>query len=185
MGLEVHVAPAAVGDVCVSLSRPEVRVSQHLLHRSKVCASFEEVGRERVPQKMRMDAAGLEAGAIRQLAQDEEGTGAGERTAARIQEELGAVAAVEVRTAEGEVAPHGFRGRPSERDEPLLSAFAEHADDALLDGDAALLQTGRFRDAKAGAVEQLHERAISERSRRRADGRFDQSFGLRGRQSAG
>jgi hypothetical protein len=182
MGLEVHVAPPPVGDVCVPLGRPEVGVPEHLLNRSEIRATFEKVGRERVAQKMGMDAAGLEAGTVCKLAQDEEGAGAGERASARVQEEFRAIAAVEVRATEREIATHGFRSGPPERDEALLPALSEHADDAFLDGDAALLQAGRFRHAKAGAVEQLHERAVSERARRRPGGRVDQPFGLRGRE---
>ena len=89
-----------------------------------------------------MDAAGLEAGTVGELAQDEEGAGAGERASARVQEELRAVAAVEVRAAEREIAPHGLRGRPPDGTSRSFPPFAEHADDAFLDGDAALLQPG-------------------------------------------
>ena len=44
-----------------------------------------------------MDALRLEAGLLGEAAQDQEGAGAGERPAVRVQEELGAVSAVEVR----------------------------------------------------------------------------------------
>ena len=125
-----------------------------------------------------MDATRLEPGAVGQLAQDEEGAGAGERAAARIQEELRAVPPVEMRAAEREVAAHGFRGRSTERHEALLAALSDHADDALLDRDAALLEAGRLGHAQPGAVEQLHERAITKRAWRRPDRGVDESLGL-------
>jgi hypothetical protein len=57
--LEVHVAATSIRDVRIPLRRPEVSVSEHLLHGSQIGASFEEVRRERMAQKMRVDAARL------------------------------------------------------------------------------------------------------------------------------
>ena len=53
-----------------------------------------------------MDAARLEARALRELAQDEERTRSRERAAACVQEELRAVAAIEMWATEREVAPN-------------------------------------------------------------------------------
>ena len=89
----------------------------------------------------------------------------------RVQEELGPVAPVEVGPPEREVAPHGFRGRASEGDDPLLSALSDDADDPRVDVDAHPLDAHRLGDAEARAVEELHERAIAERARRRSRAR--------------
>ena len=56
-----------------------------------------------------MDTPRIETGPLGQAAQDQEGPGAGERTALRVQEQLRPVAAVEVRPAACEVAAHGLR----------------------------------------------------------------------------
>ena len=65
MGLEVQLPPAPVGDVRVQLGRRKVRVSEHLLNAAEVRAAFEEVGRERVPEQVRVDPRGVEPGALR------------------------------------------------------------------------------------------------------------------------
>src|SRR5829696_2832303 len=54
MGLEVHVAAAAVADVRVQLGGREIGVAEHLLHAAQVGASFEQMRREGVAQKVRM-----------------------------------------------------------------------------------------------------------------------------------
>ena len=133
-----------------------------------------------MPEEMRVHAAGLEAGALCELAQDEECAGPRERASARVEEELGAVAAVEMRAAEREVAANGLGGRSSERYEPLLPALAEDANDALLERDARLFEPGRLRHAQPGAVEELDERAVAKRARGRPDGGVDESLGLGG-----
>lgn len=131
-----------------------------------------------------MNATRLEPGAVGELAQDEEGSCTGERTAARVQEELVTVAAVEVRAAQREVPANRLRGWAPERDEPFLPALAENAYDAVFYGDAVLLEPDRLRHPKAGAVEELHEGAISQSTRSGADRGVDQPFGLRRRQRA-
>lgn len=112
-------------------------------------------------EEVRVHASGLEAGSIRELAEDQERTGAGQRTATGIEEELGPVPAVEVRTAEREVSPHGLRGRPPERDQALLVSLAEDPDHSLVEGDATLLEPDRLGNAEAGSIEQLDERTVA------------------------
>ena len=92
------------------------------------------------------------------------------------------MAAVEVRPAADEVAPQRLDRLAPDRDDPLLAALAEHADDALVEVDAVLLEARRLGDAQAGAVEQLDERAVAERARRRPGGGVDQPLGLAGRE---
>ena len=182
--VEVDVPASAVGDVRVALRRPEIGVAQHLLHRAQVSASLEEVRRERMPEEVRVHPDGLEARALRELAQDEERAGARERSAARVQEELSAVAAIEVGTTEREVAANGLGGGSSERHETLLPALAEDTDDAFLERDARFLEPGGLRDAQPGAVEELDERAVAKRARRRPDGGVYEPFGLGRRECA-
>src|SRR6185503_11077765 len=129
----------------------------------------------RVTQQMRVDTTGLEAGAVRELAEDQKRAGARERATARVQEELGPVATIEVGPAEREVAAHGLGGGTAERDEPLLPAFPEHAHDPLLECDAVLLEPDSLGDPEPGAAQELHECAVPQRARRRPDRGVDQS----------
>src|SRR5688500_104235 len=120
MRSEVQLATPPIGSVGVELGGREVGMAEHLLDAAEVGAALEQVGGERVAQQMRVDALGLQAGFLGQPAEDEEGTGPRERPAARIQEELRAVAPVEVRPADGDVAAEGVDGRTAERHDPLL-----------------------------------------------------------------
>src|SRR6187551_635967 len=96
--------------------------------------------RERVPQEVRVHALRLEPGLDGEAAQDEEGARAGERAALGVQEEVGPVALVEIRPPAGEVAAHGLDRLAAERDDPLLVALADAADEPLVEVHAAELE---------------------------------------------
>jgi len=178
MCLEVHVTATPIRDVGVALRGPEIRVAEHLLHGAQVGATFEEMRSERVPEEVGVHATRLEARALGELAQDEKGAGAREGATAGVEEELGAIAAVEVGATEREVAADGLGGGPAERHEALLATLPEHAHDALLDGDAGLLQPRGLRHAQPGAVQELDECPVTKAARRRPDGGVDQALGL-------
>ena len=161
MRLEVDVATPTIRNVCVALGRPEVSVAEHLLHRPQVGSTFEQVRRERVTEKVRVNAPWLQSRAIGELAEDQERPCPRERTSSRVEEQLGSVAAVEVGAPEREVAANGLCGGPAERDEPLLSSLSEHAYDPVLECDAVLLEAHRLRHAEARAVQELDERAVA------------------------
>jgi hypothetical protein len=74
-------------------------MAEHFLNRSEVCASLEQVGRKRVAEQVGVDPLRVEACLFGQGAENQEGARAGQRPAARVQEELRAVAAVEERAA--------------------------------------------------------------------------------------
>ena len=117
-------------------------------------------------------------------AQDEEDTGAGERPAVRVQEQLLPVAAVEVRPTAREVAAEGFRCLPPDRHDPFLAALAEAADESVLEIDGLPVERDRLADAQPGAVEELTEGAVAEVARRRPGGGIEQPLDLRGRERA-
>ena len=71
MRLEIGLAATPVGDVRVQLGGRQVCVAEHLLDGAQVGPSFEQVGRERVPEQVRVDAPGLEPGLVGELAQDQ------------------------------------------------------------------------------------------------------------------
>ena len=93
MRLEVQLAAAPIGYVRVELGRGEIGVAEHLLDAPEVGPALEQVRRERVAEKVRMDALGLEARSLGEAAQDQERAGAREAAAAGVQEELRAVPA--------------------------------------------------------------------------------------------
>src|SRR4051794_13455425 len=110
MRLEVQLATPPVGYVGVELGRCQICMPEHLLHRAQIGSAFEQMRREGVAQEMGVDALRLEAGLLSELAQDEEGAGAGERAAARVEEELGPRLLLQMRAAVREVAPQRFDG---------------------------------------------------------------------------
>ena len=79
---EVQLSTPPIGYVGVELRRREVGVSEHLLDAAQIRAAFEQVCRERVPEQVRVHALRLEPRLLGELAQEQEGTGTGERTAA-------------------------------------------------------------------------------------------------------
>src|SRR3954470_12516197 len=95
----VQLATARIGYVRIELGRRQIRVAEHLLDGAEVGAALQQVGRERVPQDVRMDAVRVESRLLRQLAEDQERAGARERAALGVQEQLRPVPAVEVRAA--------------------------------------------------------------------------------------
>ena len=129
MRSEVQLAPASIGYVRVELGGREIGVAEHLLDAAQVGAALEQMRRERVAEQVRMHALRLEPGLLGEAAQDQEGAGAGERPAARVQEELGPVAAVEVGPAHRDVAAQRVDRGPAERHEALLRALPERADE--------------------------------------------------------
>src|SRR4051794_38439638 len=129
-----------------------------------------------------MNTFRFEAGFLRELAEDEERPGARKCAALRVQEELGPVPLVEKRTAVREVAPEGIDRLPADRDDPLLRALADRADDPVLEIDARTLEADRLADAKSCSVEELDERAVAHGARRRASSGVDQPLRLPGRE---
>jgi len=158
---------------------------EHLLNRAEVGATFEQVRREGVAEKMRVDATRLESCSIGKLPQDEEDPSARKRSAADIQEELRPVAAIQMRPTDGEIPAHGLRRRASEGYEALLVSLPENADDPLLERDATLLEPDRLGHAQPGSVEQFDERPVAQRSRAGAGRRVDEALGLGRRKRAG
>ena len=111
-----------------------------------------EPTKARMPQPVRVDASGLAPGAIGQTPQDEERPRARQRPAARVEEQVGAVATVEVRAPESHVATERLGSGAPERDEPLLAPLARHAHDATLEIDSRLDETDSLRDPKTRPV---------------------------------
>ena len=185
VGAEVRVPPAPVGDVRVSLSRREVRVTEHLLDRAQVGPSLQQVRRERVAQQVGMDAARLEPRPVGELAEDQERPRARQRATTGVEEEIGSVAPVEVGASHREVPPKRLCSRPADGHDALLAALPDDAHEPTLEIDPALREPYRLRHPKARAVEELDERLVAHRSRLRSVRRLDQPLGLGGGEGAG
>src|SRR5882762_1670557 len=104
---------------------------------------------------MRVDALRLEAGGLRELAQDQEGAGPCERTALGVEEQLGPVAPVQVRAPACQVTAKCLGRFAADRDDPLLAALAGAADEPLVEVDAGFVEADGLADAEAGSVEEL------------------------------
>ena len=96
---EIQLPTPPIGYVGVKLCGRQVGVAEHLLDGTEIGSAFEQVGREGVAEQVGMDAVRVEAGLLCAALEDEEGARARERAALRVQEELRAMAPVEVRTA--------------------------------------------------------------------------------------
>ncbi len=106
--------------------------------------------------------------------------GAGQWSAAGVQEELGPVAAVELWSPEREIAPRCFRRRTPERDEAILAALPVHADDSTLEVHGVLLEPHGLRDAQSCSVQELDERPVAKDAGGCSRRGVDESLGLRG-----
>ena len=97
MSLEIQLPTSLVGYVGIELGGGEIGMPEHFLNRSEICSSLEEVRSKRVTKQVWVNATRVEPRHLGQFAEDQEGAGAGERPAARVQEELRAVPRVEER----------------------------------------------------------------------------------------
>jgi hypothetical protein len=135
-------------------------MSEHFLNRSQVCSPLEQVRRKRMAEQVGVDPVGIEARFLSQLAQDQEGAGAGQGPAPGVQEQLRTVPGVEEGPAAGEVTEECLTGVPADRDDALLAALSDHSNESLVEVDARLVEADRLGHAEACAVEQLDERLV-------------------------
>jgi hypothetical protein len=100
--------------VGVELGRAKIRVAEHLLDAPEIGAPFQQVRGEGMAEEVGVHAGRLQTGLACQPAQDEKDARAGERAALRVEEELGAVPAIQMRPAAGEVRRRALAAsRPS------------------------------------------------------------------------
>jgi hypothetical protein len=102
-----------------------------------------------------------------------------------VEKELRTAAAVEVRPSAREVAAESVGGGASDRDDPLLVPLADAADDALVEVDPGPIEPDCLADAQTGAVQELDQSGVPERSRGRPGGGLDQPLRLARRERAG
>jgi len=128
-------------------------VAEQLLDRAEVGAAFEQMGRERVTQPVRVRDKAAQRGRV-------------EPAAARREEERVLGAARELRARLAEVARDEGSRLLAERDDTILGAFAvPHVHALLLEVDVAEIEPDRFRRTQAGRVHELDECAVAQRKR--------------------
>ena len=123
----------------------------------------------------------LEAGLLGEFPEDQEDTGPRQGAAAGVQEELRAVAGVEETAARGRDSGAGLRPHAGRRDNPLLAALADDADEPVVEVDAARTSPTASETRRPGAVEQFDQRLVTERARLPRRG-LDQPLRLTGRE---
>src|SRR5713101_5084330 len=116
--------------------------------------------REGVTEQVRMNSFRLEPGLGCQLAEDQEGAGARQAAALRVQEELGSMPHLQERASPSQVTPHCLRGLAADRNDPLLRALADAPDDACVEVDARLRQPDGVALPEASLVEGLDDRSV-------------------------
>src|SRR4051794_38129393 len=99
-----------------------------------------------MPEEVRVHAVRFEPGPLGDPSQDQESARTGQRPALGVQEQLRAMAPVEVGAAAGEVAAERLRGGAADRDDALLVALPDAADDPLVEVDPCALQPDRLAD---------------------------------------
>ena len=168
MGFAVDPLQMGRGHVRVDLGGGEIGVAEHLLDGAQVGASLEQVGGERVPEGVGGDVVG-QAGLPRVALDDGVKSLAGQPPAAVVQEQLrrleGARAAQE-RAAPLVVGADGLDGHAPQRDDALLVALADGADEPHLQVDVLEPQSrgpprpaGRRRRASRAAPGRAARRA--------------------------
>src|SRR5207248_4067513 len=91
---------------------------------------------------------------------------------------------VEIWAAAGEIAAQCVDRLAADRHDALLRALPDAAHEPAVEVDRAALEPHGLAHAQPGAVEQLDERAVAQRPRRRALRGLDEPLGLAGRQRA-
>src|SRR6266540_2736383 len=180
MGLEVHLAPAAVGHVGVELGGREIGMAEHLLDAAQVGSAFEQVRGEGVPEQVRMHAPGLEPGFRGEPAQDEERARAREWPSLGIEKELRPVSAVQVRPAPGEVTLQSLDCLAAHRHEPFPVTLPDAPHKAQVEVHPGLVEADGLAYPQARSVEQLDERTVAEIARLSARRGLHKSLRLSG-----
>ena len=171
MGVAVGRAEPGRRDVRVDLRRREALVAEQLLDDAQVGAAVEQVGRERVAERVRRDAVRQPGPATEQVEAVAQPADA-ERAAAVVQEDLGRASPRRRRAAPGldedgpavlEVRLERLARRPAEQPDPLLAALAEDADLAAPQLQRAEIRRRQLADPETGRVGRLDERPVAER----------------------
>ena len=146
-------------------------MAEQLLDDAQVGAAVEQMGRERVAQRVRRDAGrqpGRPAQPIEPVAQPADA----ERATRVVQEDLGRfggpgrIAIEQDRAAVVEVGGQRRDRRPSQQPDALLAALADDPELAAAEVERAEVRGRELADPQAGGVGGLDERPVAQRERR-------------------
>src|SRR5918999_1392434 len=151
----------------VGLGRADRGVSQQLLDRAQVGASFQQVGGERMAQRV-----GRDAGAARLELQPASHVRGGEAATALRQEQGVALARLQGRAPAREVAVDRAPGVLAGRDEPRAAPLPFHPNLLGVGIGARRVEVDELLGAQPGGVGQLEHRAIAQVERRGAGDRL-------------
>src|SRR2546423_14117442 len=105
MRLEVQLSTPSIGYVGIELGRGEIGVSEHLLNRSKIGSTLEQMRGERMAEEVGVDTLRLQPGLRSEPAENEKGPGTRQASAFCVQEQLRPVAGVQERPPPRQVTP--------------------------------------------------------------------------------
>ena len=148
---------------------------EQLLNDAQVGPTLEEMGRERMTQGVRADSLG-EAGACRRALDRGPRLLAGQSAASIAQEERPATKRENMPDAEqADPRPLVPARQPIERDvphrdEPLLVALTDDADERAVDGQILAVETDQFADPKTRGVKKFEDGSVAEGVDRRIPG---------------
>ena len=149
----------------VELGGGDVGVAEHLLQRAQVAAAGEQVGGERVAQRVRAHPV-REAGRGRVALDDLVEALARQAGAAVVDEQARLEPVADEPPAPArEVGVDGARGGGADRHDPLLGALAAGLQDPGLEVDVGGLEVDRLRRPQPARVHQLEQRAVAQRGR--------------------
>src|SRR5205085_10860028 len=151
--LVVNLGEAGEVDVRVALGRRETGVAEELLDGAQVGAAVQEMGRERMAERVRARVH-PRAGGARVLGDDARDAAGSEAPAAHVQEDRVGIPTGARRPAATVIVERG-KGGCADRDEALLAALAEDAHHLRVAVEVAPVEGGELAHPYAARVEEL------------------------------
>src|SRR5438034_3281555 len=128
----MHLSQILSVDVCVDLCRGDVRVTEHLLNRAQVSAPLQQMGGERMSQRVRRDVF-RDPGTLHILRENLPRSHARQRRAASVEKQRASPRAwLQLRPELAHVDRKGAYRATSDGHQALLAALAEDAHEALV-----------------------------------------------------
>src|SRR5258706_2028773 len=178
MMLGVELLEPLARDVRVDLRGRDVRMSEQELHHPQVGAVVDEVRREGVAQHVRRELLARDGARAVAPGEMPERLARHARTAGGVEQDIGAGFLSLL-----QVFRYPVGGDLDDRDQPLLRALAERANNVAVEVHLEDLQPDQLRHAQARGVEQLEHRPVAQAEPRgdvrRAEERFHVGFGER------
>ena len=173
-------------DMRVNLGRRHVRMTEQQLHDAKIGAMVDQVGGERMPQRMRRQARGFDSGRQRvTLDQRPEHLPAHRPPLRRRKQHIAGAPAKQAQSAITDKPLKPCAGRFTHRYEALPAPLADYAHDTHVQAEHDEPHADQLGHPQAGRIEQLEHRPVTLPSRRIGRWRSEQGFHLGLRQDLG